>query len=385
MSSLPPDPFGPASAAGAGAPQPWQQSAGPGGSVPGGPAPWGSQQQWAGGLAPSSGGGKVKWVLGGLAVVLAIALAVVVTVLVVKPAPGTPAGPPNAGGDSSTSELASANDTGPITIITEDPSCAAWTPIQSTMADSTEKNWGSRDPSIPASRWSPDQRAQYEAVAQAMLNGAEQAKPLAKLTPHRVMRELYEQFIAYTRAFAGRVPTYTSSDDALARTAITAAELILNICEAAKFGSASARAPLVPAVPTSDNAAQPQDPADPQRFLASPNPTCPDWQTTTEKFRADTADWEKTDPNIPVGQWSPEQKSLNDEVATTMRESADALEALGRRSDNPVVDDFAVLAAQYRRAYVAALPTYQRADKYLYKASLYPTGVILEACNAVTK
>ncbi|MDV7302972.1 hypothetical protein R4547_37035, partial [Mycolicibacterium fortuitum] len=91
-----------------------QQSAGPGGSVPGGQAPWGSQEQWAGGLAPSSGGGKAKWVLGGLAVVLAIALAVVVTVLVVKPDTGTPAGPLNAGGDSSASEFASANDTGPI-------------------------------------------------------------------------------------------------------------------------------------------------------------------------------------------------------------------------------------------------------------------------------
>jgi len=36
---------------------------------------------------------------------------------------------------------------------------------------------------------------------------------LAKRTPHRVMRELYEQFIAYSRAYADRIPTYTPPDD----------------------------------------------------------------------------------------------------------------------------------------------------------------------------
>lgn len=352
------------------------------------PPSWGPQyQQQFTPPPPPKNNRALKWALGGTALIAVIAITAVVTMSLGggDKEKGDGNGPTATAGSGSNSEFASANDTGPVTIITEDPSCAAWAPIQSTLADSTDKNWGSRDPSIPASGWNSDQRAQYEAVAQAMVSGADQAKPLAKLTPHRVMRQLYEQFIAYTRAFADRVPTYTPSDDALARTAITAAELILNICEAVKFGSASARAPLVPEVSASDNPAQPQDSANPQRFLTSPNPTCPDWQKITEKFRTDTADWEKTDPNIPAGQWSPEQKALNDAVAATMRDSADAVETLGRRSDNPVVEDFAVLAAQYRRAYVAALPTYQRADKYLYKASLYPTGVILEACNAVTK
>ena len=36
---------------------------------------------------------------------------------------------------------------------------------------------------------------------------------LAKLTPHRVMRELYEQFIAYARAYSDAVPTYTKPDN----------------------------------------------------------------------------------------------------------------------------------------------------------------------------
>ena len=64
-------------------------------------------------------------------------------------------------------------------------------------------------------------RAQYEAVGQAMRSAADQMVPLVKLTPHRVMRELYEQFIAYSRAYAERIPTYTPQDDNLALASVT--------------------------------------------------------------------------------------------------------------------------------------------------------------------
>ena len=49
----------------------------------------------------------------------------------------------------------------------------------------------------------------YESVGKAMRSAADQTVNLVKSTPHRVMRELYEQFIAYARAFADTVPTYT--------------------------------------------------------------------------------------------------------------------------------------------------------------------------------
>ena len=41
---------------------------------------------------------------------------------------------------------------------------------------------------------------------------------------------------------------------------------------------------------------------------------------------------------------------------------ADKLEALGDRSGNPTMQDFAMLSAQYRRAYVRSLPSYTPAD-----------------------
>ncbi|GAT01178.1 uncharacterized protein RMCFA_1292, partial [Mycolicibacterium fortuitum subsp. acetamidolyticum] len=329
-----------------------------------------------------SGGGKAKWVLGGLAVVLAIALAVVVTVLVVKPDTGTPAGPLNAGGDSSASEFASANDTGPISIITEDPSCAAWIPINNTFSDSSKNGWLNRDPSIPVGAWSSEQRKQYEEVGQAMRAAADQTEALVKLTTHRVMRQLYEQFIVYARAYAEAVPSYTPRDDALARAASLASRSLSGICQAISFGSAAARAPLVSEGAAPSSAVQSGDLANPKRFLTSPDPVCPDWKAADDQFLAEVADWLKTSPDTSAAQRSPEEKALNEAAIPVMRESADRLEELGRRSDNQVLEDFAILAAQYRRAYAQAIPTYTSADKHLYDASVFTVGVVIQACNA---
>jgi hypothetical protein len=286
-------------------------------------------------------------------------------------------------GAAAASGIASANDTGPVTIITEDPSCAPWTPIQRTLADSEKKGWAQRDPSIPASAWTAEQRTQYQAVGQAMRRAADQTVPLVKLTPHRVMRELYEQFIAYARAYAERISTYTPPDNELALTQTPATAAIGNVCAAINYGSAAARGPLVaPATPPT-KVASPGDPAAPKRFLTSPNPVCSDWQKTLNQFTADTIDWRTVNPDIPASAWTPDQKSVNDAVAPVMSASADTLEKLGQRSGNPTLQDFAVLAAQYRRGYVKALPTYTAADNYLEEASLYATGVVLGACNSV--
>jgi hypothetical protein len=65
-----------------------------------------------------------------------------------------------------------------------------------------------------------------------------------------------------------------------------------------------------------------------------------------------------------------------------MEESADRLQELGERSGNLTLQDFAMLAAQYRRAYAQSVPTYIAADNYLADAALYLTGVVRGACMA---
>ena len=60
-----------------------------------------------------------------------------------------------------------------------------------------------------------------------MREAADQTVALARLTPHRVMRELYEQAIAYWRAYADAIPTYESVDDHLAGVAVSTSSTIL--------------------------------------------------------------------------------------------------------------------------------------------------------------
>jgi hypothetical protein len=352
------------------------------GGQPGGASQWGPQQPWGPPPGPPpSRGGKGKWIFGGIALLAVIAVTVVITVFVVGKDSGGGESPTPTNGNSS--DFASANDKGPATIITEDPTCASTTPILQTLSDVQTNGWDKRDPSVPASAWTPTVRAQYESVGKAMRGAADQMVPLVKLTPHRVMSGLYEQFIAYSRAYADHIPTYTPHDDQLALASGSAANAVGEICSAISYGSASARGPLVPMPAAPSQAAPIDDPADPRRFLTETNPVCADWTAASSQFRKDTADWADINSDIPASQWTPEQRAINDAVAPVMDAFANELEALGERSGNPTLDDFAVLSAQYRRAYVQALPSYTAPDNNLASAAVMVAGVVEGACLAV--
>ncbi|WP_233213543.1 hypothetical protein [Mycobacterium hubeiense] len=287
---------------------------------------------------------------------------------------------PTASGN--TSEIASADDKGPVTVITEDPSCAPARPILETRAATQRNGWIQRDPSIPATAWTPEVRAQYEAVQQSMRGSADQLVPIAKLTPHRVMRELYEQLIAYSRAYADSIPSYTAPDDNLALASVAAASAVTYVCSAITYGSAPARGPLVPALPAPSSVSPLGDPSHPKQFLTEPNSVCSDWDTAWTQFQKDTAAWRETPADIPGSEWTPAQRATNDEVVPVMRRFASELQTLGGRSDNPTLRDFADLSAQYHRAYAQALPTYTPADNYLATAALNSAGVVQAACLA---
>ncbi|WP_234817099.1 MULTISPECIES: hypothetical protein [Mycolicibacterium] len=297
---------------------------------------------------------------------------------------GSPtASPPSR--SAANSDIASANDTGPVGIITEDPSCAAQSPVLITLAEKTNNGWPDRDPTTPATEWTPELRAKYVAFGEAMRGAADQLAPLAKLTPHRVMRELYEQFIAYARAYAESIPTYGPRDDYFVRVANLASDAIGNVCAAISYGSAAARAPLVTALSEPSEVAPVGDPTNPQMFLTESNPICGEWDSALTQFYNETSEWESTDPNVPAAQWTPEQRSLNDGVAPVMRRLANQLQVLGERSANPTLRDFAQLSAQYRRAYAAALPSYTPADHYLVTTALKLGGLVNVACQSVSQ
>jgi ABC-type multidrug transport system ATPase subunit len=289
---------------------------------------------------------------------------------------GSDVGPP--------SRFASAHDIGPVAVIVEDPTCAAWASINDTLARREAGKMGDRARSIPASAWTAEQRALYQDAAQAMRSAAAQTVGLAQLTPHRVMHELYEQFIAYANAYAASISAYSPADNNLAGTADSVSSALAAICGAISDGSAAARGPLVAPQASPRQVLPPGNPEDPLRYLSDPNPVCVDWKSTLEQFGARTTAWQQIDPNIPAYAWTPQQAAVNDAAVPVMSSYANKLEELGRRSGNPTLQDFATLAAQYRRALLVAVPTYTAADNHLANAATYVSTAVLGACSAVS-
>lgn len=367
----------------------------PGGPPPGNygpphgnPGQWGPppqppawpQQQWAQGQPPRKRGSGWKWALGAVALSAVIGVTAAVTISVTSDKRDDNPKP-----SGETYGLASADDTGPVNIITEDPSCAAWMPIQSTLAKSQGDKWGDRDSTKPATSWTPEERAQYDLAAKAYRDAAERTVPLVKVTPNRVVRELYEQFIAYSRAYSDALPTYTEADNHLVGVATSSSGAIGYICGAITYGSAQASLPFVSAPPAPAKFSPITDPNYPEKFQTAPNPTCEEWDQLLHSFSSDTKEWQALDARVPATDWTPQQRAVVDAVMPVMRAYADKIERLGLKSGDPVMSDFATLSAQYRRAYAEALPTYTAADSYLARAANRTSSVIFEACEAVSE
>ncbi|MGV0625810.1 hypothetical protein [Mycolicibacter minnesotensis] len=331
---------------------------------------------------------SLKWGLAAV-VVLAVVALVLVAVVLLGGDPGKGSSESSASSrNAAASGIASADDTGPVGIIINDPTCVAWGSISgnlsNTLAMLGHGKWNERDQSIPATEWNDDQKKGYMAAAQVVRTAAAQTVGLVKLTPHRVMRELYEQFIAYARTFVEHIPTYTERDAALAGTAHSAASALAAICAASNNGSAAARGPLVEVQSAPSKTAAPGNPTNPQRYLTAPNPVCTDWKATLDKFGVDSAEWQGMDPSIPGTFWNPQQKAVNLAVGPIMISLANKMQQLGRRSNNPTMQDFAELSSQYRRAFVLALPTYDPSDNALANAATFLSTTVLGGCAAAT-
>ncbi|WP_307789542.1 hypothetical protein [Mycolicibacterium baixiangningiae] len=313
---------------------------------------------------------------------LVVALAVTVTILVTRD--GSDGNSPTPPGDGQASEFASANDTGPVNIITEDPTCEPWLRISQAYADTVNGlGWVDRSDDIPATRWSPEQKKMYDAVSKAMRDAANKAENLVEMTPHRVMRELYEQFLAYTAAFTGRIPNYEPADNKLAVAVDNLSSGLAMLCSAVSFDSASPFAPLLPEMePPVDVQPPASDLSSIEPFLRSYDPACDGWKDTTSEFVEEARAWRSVSPGIPSSGWTAEQRTSVESATPLMSAIADDFQRLGEMSDNRVFEDFAMLSAQYWRAFVLAVPEYANVDNFLSAAATYIANVNLVACEA---
>ena len=349
------------------------------------PPNWGPQRPWAPQPTP---GGPVKWALVAVALIAVLGVIAGATIYftradnspgavtaAVDPLKSTGGAPPAADG-----HFASAGDAAAVGIITDDPTCADWTGIDANLQAAEQTSWSGRDPSIPASEWTPSRRDSYDSVAAAMRTAADQTAALARQTPHRVMRELYEQTVAYLRAYADSLPTYTAVDDHLELTAAATRSALSSVCTSIGNGSAQRATSTAAGKPPT---ASPASTGDPTPFLVPPtDPVCTQWHALVAKYTAGFAAWRATDAGVPAVQWSAAQRSVDDAVTPVMSAFADEADTLAGGTSNGVFQDFATLAAQYRRAYAAALPTYEPTDAALTKTASAATLALDEACTA---
>ncbi|CAA0124419.1 Uncharacterised protein [Mycolicibacterium vanbaalenii] len=367
-------------------PGPWPPQQPPPPGFPPGPPQWGPSPPWGQQPPPQNGGNRSKWILGGLVLLVVVVVTVVAILLFTRGSSDTSPPPGSSSTPSSSidnSEVASANDDGPVNVVTDDPTCDAWTPIAQTLFDQQEKGWENRDASVPASSWTVDQREMHMNIAAAMNSAADATSALVKLTPHRVMRELYQQTIAYWRTYAATIPEYTAADNHLAAVANGLSSTVNWICGAISYGSAAARGMLVTPGVAPLEVAPIGDINSPQPFIESGSPLCTEWHAMVAAYRDNASDWmQNADPGIPASQWPPSQQRLFTSMVTVMGDNAGEIQQLGLRSKNPVWRDFANLIAKYRFAYVQAIPTYVPSDNYLDSVASELVVAIDEACYA---
>lgn len=330
------------------------------------PPGWGPQEPWSG----TAGGSRRRVALIALAV-LAVVAVVVGSIAVISSGDSgdaaagttdTSAAVPSVTASSAAAgpDSASAGDTGAVAIVTEDPTCEAWTPIAAALTDAQNGTFATR--------------------SDAMRTAAEQILPLAEQTPSRAMRDLYEQNVAYLRLYADGNPQ--APNEVAARVTTSLSGALSSVCQALGTGSASARAGLAPAAqPPTVPASEPTD--QPVTFMGQADPMCTQWRSLVSNYTNDFAAWRATDQNVAADRWSPQQRAINDAVAPRMVAFANESEAVARGTSNAVLQDLATLAAQYRRAYAAALPTYVPADANLIRTASGIVVAIDDACAAV--
>lgn len=336
--------------------------------------------------------GRRRWMIGAAAIAVVAATATAVA-LVAHPGKKTASDPAPQATVAPPPPAASAADTGPVSLIFIDPTCARWreiseaytvnSPLEKLKPDSPDNPIN-----VPASAWTPDQKQIMQRFAGVLRDLTGQTVVLVSATPHRVMAELYEQVIAYQRAFVDSFGSYFPQVDLkLGKAGEDAFNALVNICNAVTDGAAKDRSTLVSPAAPPHQAPAPLNPANPTRFIrSSDKSTCAEWTAFNQKYDTDPVinAFDKTNHLLPVDKWSPEQKAATDAAAPVIRSAADDLERIGGRSDNPLFADFAALTALYERTLVAAFPTYVGA----YDQNFGMTGgnvrrMLSEACGAI--
>lgn len=112
-----------------------------------------------------------------------------------------------------------------------DPVCAEWAPIADAYA-AKQVPWTKTDPTVPASNWSPEERALQLSMVPVLKSQAADMKELAAKTDNSALKYLLQQQAAYELLYAERLPNYVPADDPLWLAAVNFSSSVKSLCKA---------------------------------------------------------------------------------------------------------------------------------------------------------
>lgn len=112
-----------------------------------------------------------------------------------------------------------------------DPVCAEWAPLLDSYNAKME-TWTKTDPTIPAERWSPDQRALSVSLIPELQAEAADMRRLADKAEDPYLASLFRGQAMYEEEYAERIPNYDPSDHRLWRAVISFSGAVKAVCSA---------------------------------------------------------------------------------------------------------------------------------------------------------
>ncbi|MGE2836485.1 hypothetical protein [Mycobacterium sp. SMC-4] len=98
--------------------------------------------------------------------------------------------------------------------------------------NSVLRGWASGDPSVPASKWTAEDRKLNEAAIPVLEEDAKQARLIADKAENSVLSDLLHTYASYLLAFAQALPSYEPDDDQLWKVVISLGGGLGAACEA---------------------------------------------------------------------------------------------------------------------------------------------------------
>ncbi|SKG96488.1 Uncharacterised protein [Mycobacteroides abscessus subsp. massiliense] len=276
-------------------------------------------------------------------------------------------------------EIASSHDTGPITLIVNDPTCGPIREISDSIRPALE-SLDKFDPQVSANKWTAERRSKYQEALLQLNIAAEKYLQVARQTPSRVMRELYLQSVAYYQIFARKIESYVPETHNFALAAKYYVETIEYICSA-EFATEE-RKDDHRSVDPGPGAPPLTEPGVPQVLMREPDPVCPAWIDSMERSEREIQAWRRGfDPSLPAGIWSESQRNLMTAVKPVFQREIEKMNASLKTVSNPTLRDLTALSSLYLSAFVSWSDTYVPQDMWLYNTAVSLRNAIATSCQ----